>query len=208
MNFFFLMSRKTVFYIVFFLFLVLVFYAVLINVIPGFTKSKLPPISYVQPFSFTDQDGKKVTQRDVEGKVYVANYFFTTCRSICPRMNNEVKKIYEHFKTENDFLILSHTSDPATDSYSRLKRYADSIGVTTKNWIFLTGRKDSLYRQARLSYKIDDPNNNVQDIDEDFLHTQFLALVNKKGEVVKIYDGLKQAEINELIQDAERLLKE
>jgi protein SCO1 len=205
---FFMMSRKTVFYIIFFLFLVLAFYAVLINVIPGFTRSKLPPISFVQPFSFTDQDGKKFTQRDVEGKVYVANYFFTTCKSICPRMNNEVKKVYEHFKTEDDFLILSHTSDPGTDSSARLKRYADSIGVTTKNWIFLTGRKDSLYRQARLSYKIDDPNNNVQSIDEDFLHTQFLALVNKKGEVIKIYDGLKQAEINELINDAEKLLKE
>ena len=202
------MRRKTVFYIIFFLFLVLAFYAVLINVIPGFTKSRLPPISYVQPFSFTNQDGKKVTQRDIEGKVYVANYFFTTCRSICPRMNNEVKKIYEHFKTDRDFFILSHTSDPGTDSAARLKWYADSIGVTTKNWIFLTGRKDSLYRQARLSYKIDDPNNNVQSIDEDFLHTQFLALVNKKGEVVKIYDGLKKAEISELIKDAERLLKE
>jgi len=202
------MSRKTVFYIIFFLFLVLAFYTVLINVIPGFTKSKLPPISYVQPFAFTNQDGKKFTQRDVEGKVYVANYFFTTCKSICPRMNNEVKKIYEHFKTENDFLILSHTSDPGTDSSARLKWYADSIGVTTQNWIFLTGRKDSLYRQARLSYRIDDPNNNVQSIDEDFLHTQFLALVNKKGEVVKIYDGLKQAEINELIKEAERLLTE
>jgi len=202
------MSRKTVFYIIFFLFLVLAFHTVLINVIPGFTKSKLPPISYVQPFAFTNQDGKKFTQRDVEGKVYVANYFFTTCKSICPRMNNEVKKIYEHFKTENDFLILSHTSDPGTDSSSRLKWYADSIGVTTQNWIFLTGRKDSLYRQARLSYRIDDPNNNVQSIDEDFLHTQFLALVNKKGEVVKIYDGLKQAEINELIKEAERLLTE
>ena len=205
---FFLMSRKTIFYIIFFLFLVLAFYAVLIKVIPGFTRSKLPPISYVQPFSFTNQDGKKVTQSDVEGKVYLANYFFTTCKSICPRMNNEVKKVYEHFRTEDGFLILSHTSDPETDSSSRLKWYADSMGVTTKNWIFLTGRKDSLYRQARLSYKIDDPNNNVQSIDEDFLHTQFLALVNKKGEVVKIYDGLKEAEVNELIKDAEKLLKE
>ena len=202
------MSRKTVFYIIFFLFLVLAFYTVLINVIPGFTKSKLPPISYVQPFSFTNQDGKRVTQSDVEGKVYLANYFFTTCKSICPRMNNEVKKVYEHFRKENGFLILSHTSDPETDSSSRLKWYADSMGVTTKNWIFLTGRKDSLYRQARLSYKIDDPNNNVQSIDEDFLHTQFLALVNKKGEVVKIYDGLKEGEVNELIKDAEKLLKE
>jgi protein SCO1/2 len=202
------MNRKTVFYIIFFLFLVVAFYAVLINVIPGFSKSKLPPISYVQPFSFTNQDGQRFTQRDVEGKVYVANYFFTTCKSICPRMNNEVKKVYEHFKREHDFLILSHTSDPQTDSSERLKQYADSIGVTTKSWIFLTGRKDSLYRQARLSYKIDDPNNNVQSIDEDFLHTQFLALVNKKGEVVKIYDGLKQAEVNELIKDAEKLLRE
>jgi protein SCO1/2 len=202
------MSRKTLFYIIFFLFLVIAFYAVLIKVIPGFTKSKLPPISYVQPFSFTNQDGKIVTQKDVEGKVYVANYFFTTCRSICPRMNNEVKKVYDHFKTEKDFLILSHTSDPANDSSAKLKMYADSIGVTTGNWMFLTGRKDSLYRQARLSYRIDDPNNNVTNIDDDFLHTQFLALVNKKGEVVKIYDGLKQTEINELIKDVDRLLKE
>jgi protein SCO1/2 len=123
-------------------------------------------------------------------------------------MNNEVKKVYDHFKTEKDFLILSHTSDPANDSSAKLKMYADSIGVTTGNWMFLTGRKDSLYRQARLSYRIDDPNNNVTNIDDDFLHTQFLALVNKKGEVVKIYDGLKQTEINELIKDADRLLKE
>jgi protein SCO1 len=202
------MSRKTIFYIIFFSLLVVAFYVVLIKVIPGFTKSKLPPISYVQPFSFTNQDGKIVTQKDVEGKVYLANYFFTTCKSICPRMNNEVKKVYEHFKTEKDFLILSHTSDPATDSAAKLKKYADSIGVTTQNWIFLTGRKDSLYRQARLSYRIDDPNNNVKNIDDDFLHTQFLALVNKKGEVVKIYDGLRQAEITELIKDAEKLLRE
>src|SRR5436189_4251919 len=89
----FFMSRKTIFYIIFFSFLVVAFYAVLINVIPGFNKSKLPPISYVQPFSFTNQDGKIVTQKDVAGKVYLANYFFTTCKSICLRMNNEVKKV-------------------------------------------------------------------------------------------------------------------
>jgi protein SCO1/2 len=202
------MSRKTIFYIIFFSLLVIAFYAVLINVIPGFRKSKLPPISYVQPFSFTNQDGKITTEKDVAGKVYLANYFFTTCKSICPRMNNEVKQVYEHFKNENDFLILSHTSDPETDSAARLKQYSDSMGVTGRNWIFLTGRKDSLYRQARLSYRIDDPNNNLKNIDDDFLHTQFLALVNKKGEVVKIYDGLLKTEIAELIKDAEKLLKE
>src|SRR5215813_7373943 len=94
----FAMSRKTIFYIIFFSLLVVAFYAVLINVIPGFTKSKLPPISYVQPFSFTNQDGKIITERDVKGKVYLANYFFTTCKTVCPRMNNEVRKVYEHFK--------------------------------------------------------------------------------------------------------------
>jgi protein SCO1/2 len=202
------MRRKTVFYIIFFSLLVVAFYAVLITVIPGFRKSKLPPISYVQPFSFTSQNGKIITEKDVAGKVLVINYFFTTCKSICPRMNNEVKKVYEHFKNENNLLILSHTSDPGTDSPERLKHYADSMQVTTPNWIFLTGRKDSLYRQARLSYRIDDPNNNVQNIDDDFLHTQFVALVNKKGEVVKIYDGLRPAEINDLIKHAEQLLKE
>ena len=123
-------------------------------------------------------------------------------------MNTEVKKVYDHFKNEKDFFILSHTSDPRTDSVKRLKRYADSIGVTTSNWLFLTGRKDSLYRQARLSYRIDDPNNNVVNIDDDFLHTQFLALVNRKGEVVKIYDGLKNTEIVQLIKDVEKLLRE
>jgi len=202
------MRRKTIFYITFFSLLVVAFYAVLITVIPGFKKSKLPPISYVQPFSFTNQNGKIITEKDVAGKVLVVNYFFTTCKSICPRMNNEVKKVYEQFKNENNLLILSHTSDPGTDSPERLKRYADSMQVTTPNWIFLTGRKDSLYRQARLSYRIDDPNNNVQNIDDDFLHTQFVALVNKKGEVVKIYDGLRPAEINDLIKHAEQLLKE
>jgi protein SCO1 len=202
------MTRKTIFYIIFFSVLVVAFYAVLINVIPGFTKSKLPPISYVQPFSFTSQDGKKITEKEVRGKVYLANYFFTTCKTVCPKMNNEVRKVYEHFKSEKNFLILSHTSDPGTDSAARLKTYADSIGVTTPNWIFLTGPKDSLYRQARLSYRIDDPNNNVVNIDDDFLHTQFMALVNKKGEVVKIYDGLRNSEIDQLIKDAEKLLQE
>src|SRR5580765_3139638 len=189
------MKRKSWLYIIFFSLLVVAFYAVLVNVIPGFSQSRLPPISYVQPFSFTNQDGKKITEKDITGKVYVANYFFTTCKSICPRMNNEMKNVYEHFKNVNGFLILSHTSDPTTDSAVKLKKYADSMGVSTAKWIFLTGRKDSLYRQARLSYKIDDPKNNVENIDDDFLHTQFFSLVNKKGQVVKIYDGIKHSEV-------------
>ncbi len=202
------MNRKTVFYIIFFVTLVAVFYIFLTRTIPGFSEKKFKPISEVTPFSFITQDGKAFNQKNVEGKVFVAEYFFTTCRGICPRMNNNMKNVYEKFKNENDFLILSHTSDPEIDSAAILKRYADSLGVNTNQWLFLTGRSNSLYNMARFSYKIDDPANNLKNIEDDFLHTQFWALVNKKGEVKKIYDGLKQSEVEEMMNEIEKLLKE
>ncbi len=119
-----------------------------------------------------------------------------------------MKQVYEKFKNENDFLILSHTCDPEQDSAAQLKKYSDSLGVNTSCWMFLTGRKDSLYTMARISYTIDDPANNLRNIDDDFLHTQFWALVDRKGDVRKIYDGLKQNEIYELISDIKKMLKE
>ena len=202
------MNRKTLFYLLFFSVLVLGFFFVLSKVIPGFANTRFPPLGYVESFAFTNQDGKTITQKDVAGKIYVANYFFTTCKGICPRMNNNMRKVYDRFKNEPGFLILSHTCDPATDSVARLKRYADSMGVSTDRWMFLTGRKDSLYYMARLSYKIDDPANNLRDINSDFLHTQFFALVDKKGEVKKVYDGLKESELTSMIADIKKLLKE
>ena len=201
------MSKKLIFYIAFFAALVIIFFVVISKLIPGFATSRMPPIGYVQPFRFTTQDGEQFTDKDVSGKVFVAEYFFTTCKGICPRLNTNMRVIYDRFKNEKDFLILSHTCNPETDSASRLKEYADSMKVSTNRWIFLTGRKDSLYYQARLSYHIDDPKNNLRSIDEDFLHTQFFALVDKKGEVKKIYDGLKQSEVEEMINDIEKLLK-
>jgi protein SCO1/2 len=203
------MSKKKVFYIGFFVTLIIVFYFVLTALIPDFGKSKIPPISYVRPFSFKTQEGKTFTEKDVEGKVYVAEYFFTTCKSICPIMNNYLRKVYEEFRNEKDFLILSHTSDPGTDSVARLKWYADSMKVSSSRWIFLTGRKDSLYNMARVSYIIADPNNYVQNIKDDFIHTQLWAVVDKKGNVRRrIYDGLKQSEVKAMIEDIKELLKE
>ncbi|HEV7780248.1 MAG TPA: SCO family protein [Chitinophagaceae bacterium] len=202
------MSKKKLLYIGFFAALALTFYFVLTLVIPGFGKKKVDPISFVRPFSFLNQDGQTVTNKDVEGKVYVAEYFFTTCPTICPIMNNSLKKVYETLKDEKDFLILSHTCDPDTDSVPRMKKYADSMGVNTQRWLFLTGRKDSLYSMARVSYTIDDPNDNLVNIDDDFMHSQLWALVDKNGYVIKIYDSLKESEVNELIKDARKLLKE
>lgn len=165
-------------------------------------------ISEVQPFSFTNQDGKAFTNRDVDGKVYVAEYFFTTCPGICPIMNGNMKKIYDRFKSEKDFMILSHTSMPEVDSPKLLRHYADSMNVDTRQWVFLTGRKDSLYNMARNSYTIDDPANNLSNINDQFLHSQFWALVDKHGEVKGIYDGLKEKEIDAMVKKIEKLLAE
>ena len=123
-------------------------------------------------------------------------------------MSNNLKPVYEKYKSEEDFMIISHTSDPGTDSPAVLKRYADSLGVDTKKWVFLTGRKDSLYNTARHSYKLDDPANFVQNIEDDFLHTQFIALVNRNGEVVKIFDGIKPSEMKEMEGEIQKLLKQ
>ena len=202
------MKRKTIFYIVFFFLLVIGFYYTMSQLIPGFGKSRLAPIGRVLPFAFTNQDGKKVTEQDVAGKVFVAEYFFTTCKSICPIMNANMKIVYERFKNEKDFLILSHTCDPATDSATRLKKYADSMNVDTGKWIFLTGTKDSLYRQARYSYKIDDPNNNPLSNEVDFLHSQFFSLVDKKGDVRSIYEGNEKKDVERMMKEIEVLLKE
>jgi protein SCO1 len=202
------MSKRMIFYIVFFAVLVIGFFGFISYSIPGFMKPKLPPISTVKPFAFINQDGGYTTEKDLAGKVAVVNFFFTTCKSVCPKMNNNLKPVYEQYKNNPDFIIVSHTSDPERDSASVLKRYSDSMGVDNKTWIFLTGRKDSLYSAARHSYKIDDPKNFVQDINDDFLHTQFIALINKKGDVVKIYDGIKPSEVKEMEMDISKLLKE
>jgi len=192
----------------FFVLLFIGFYFVLTRVVPGFGEVQLPVLSYVRSFSFANQDGRQITDKDVSGKVYVAEYFFTTCKGICPKMNANVRKIASEFSGEPDFRILSYTVDPGTDTVGRMKKYADSLGIDGGRWWLLTGRKDSLYSLARGSYLLDDPKNNEININEQFIHTQFLALVDKGGRVRKIYDSLKKDELDELEKDIRALLKE
>ncbi len=202
------MSRKAIFYISFFVVLFVLFYVALTKIIPGYGEVKLPVLSYVQPFSFTNQNGEAITEKNVAGKVYVTEYFFTTCKGICPKMNTNMKEIFQAYKSDTGFLILSHTVDPETDSVARMKHYADSLGADSKTWLFLTGAKQNLYNAARVSYLLDDPKNNTSDINTQFIHTQFFALVDKSGRVRKIYDGLKKDELTELKTDIDYLLKE
>ena len=202
------MSKKLLSYLLFFAVLVAVFYYFLFRGTDKW-KTKLPVISYVKPFHFTTQDGLSYTDRDMLGKVCVVEYFFTTCKGICPKMNTNMKTIYEAFKDEPDFMIVSHTCNPGTDSAARLKLYADSMKIDTKKWVLLTGRKDSLYQLARSAYLLDDPKNSVDKIEDQFIHTQFFALVDKDGKVRgQVYDGLKQAELDRLKKDIKSLLAE
>lgn len=197
------MSRKALFYLGFFAVLVIVFFV--------WIKPYLAPEKYiaeVQPFSFTNQDGKSFSNSDVEGKVYVAEFFFTTCPGICPRMHGNMMKVYNELKNEKDFLILSHTCQPENDSVPRLRKYADSMNVDTQKWVFVTGRKDSLYNMARFSYTIDNPEFYVAKTTDDFIHTQFWALVNKKGQVKAIFDGIKESETDQMISSIRKMLKQ
>ena len=204
----FMKRKKLLFLAGFFVALFVGFYFALSAFIPGFGAPTLPVLSYVPRFSFADQNGHFITDKDLEGKVYVAEYFFTTCRGICPKLNGNMKKIAADYAHEPDFRLLSYTVDPETDSVARMKHYADSLGADPGKWFFLTGRKDSLYHLARTGYLLDDPKNNAVNIDEQFLHTQFIALVDKSGRVRKIYDGLKKEELDELEKDITVLLKE
>ncbi|HWB24019.1 MAG TPA: SCO family protein [Chitinophagaceae bacterium] len=218
-------KKKLIAYSIFFFVLVVVFLIVVLgdvkspaDLFRGETyatlasnfRGKSPVLSTVKPFTFTTQDGKPFTDKDMLGKVCVVNYFFTTCKGICPRMNANIKSaIYDEFKNDPDFMIVSHTCDPEIDSAEVLKKYAEKMGVDTRKWVFLTGRKDSLYQAARNSYLLDDPKNAVVNINDQFLHTQFLALVDKNGNVRgQVYDGLKIDELKQLQSDIKDLLRE
>ncbi len=201
------MSKKAISYLVFFGLLLGGFYYAMIKY-TDFEEVKLPVLNTVQPFVFLRQDSIMAAQKDIRNRVYVAEYFFTTCKGICPKMNKNMKAIYEQFKTDSSFLIVSHTVNPDTDSLPVLRHYADSLGADVSNWWFLTGSKESLYKTARESYLLDDPKNSTKNIDEQFLHTQFFTLVDRQGRVRGVYDGIKKEEVDQLITDIKTLIKE
>ncbi|HXS57536.1 MAG TPA: SCO family protein [Hanamia sp.] len=205
------MKKKLGIYSIFFILLIGGFWF-LLSFTKGFFDVKLPVMSYVQDFRFTDQNRQEVTEHTLDGKVYVAEYFFTTCKGICPKMNANMASVYDKFKNDKNFAIISHTSMPETDSVPLMKAYEEKmIGKNPENparWYFVTGTKDSLYKMARQSYLLDNDKNNSVNIEDHFIHTQFFALVDKEKRVRGIYDGLKLDEIARLDKDIAGLLKE
>jgi protein SCO1/2 len=201
------MSKKLIIYIIFFLLLLSGFYIGLYGDNDMWRK-KLPRINAVKPFEFVNQLGDTITNRHVAGKVHVVEFFFTTCKGICPKMNASMENIAKEFVSEEDLIFLSHTVDPETDSVGRMKHFADSLKINASRWWLLTGTKEKLYEAARKSYLLDNQQDETAAIEDQFIHTQLFALVDKEGYVRGIYDGLDKKELKKLSEDIPRILRE
>lgn len=164
-------------------------------------------IHTIPPFSFTDQNGEKVTEKTVAGKIYVADFFFTRCGSICPKMTTNMGYLQEKFKDDDDVMLLSHSVTPEADSVSVLKKYAENKGIIDKKWHLLTGNKEELYRLAKKEYFAGDTVGYYQ-ANNEFLHTENFILVDKKRRIRGVYNGTLQVEMDRLADDIYTLKKE
>ena len=160
----------------------------------------------IADFSFTNQNGKTITQKDYEGKIYVADFFFTTCGSICPIMTTNMIDVQKAFVNNPKVMMLSHTVTPEIDSVPVLKKYALEKGVIDSKWNLVTGDKKDIYRMARKSYlavKLGKPEELY-----DMVHTENFVLVDAESRVRGFYDGTKKEDIQKLIEDIQWLLTE
>jgi protein SCO1/2 len=166
------------------------------------------PGHVVRQFSFINQEGQTITEQNLKDKIYVVEYFFTTCQGICPKMNDNMVAVYQAFRNDNDFMILSHTVDPEVDTVAQLKRYAQKYDADPTRWMFLTGNKDSLYKMAIDDYLIPIADSTVEKINPTFIHTQKFVLIDKEKKVRGFYDGTDPASVKKLIQDINELKKD
>lgn len=154
-------------------------------------------------FEFVDQDSSLITNDTFKDKIYVADFFFTSCRTICPIMKTQMKRVYDTLQNKQDVLILSHTIDPEYDTVALLRDFAVRLGVESKKWHFVTGAKDSIYKIAQTSYFATAMEDKTEP--DGFIHSGAFLLIDKLGRIRGKYDGTKEEEVNRLIGDIERL---
>jgi protein SCO1/2 len=160
----------------------------------------------IPDFSFVNQDGEEVTQETFKDKIYIADFFFTTCPTICPIMKTQMLRVYEKYKDNDQVLILSHTIDPKHDSVEVLHDFADRLGVSSKTWHFVTGDQDEIYDIGQNSYMV----TSREDPDEPggFLHSGAFLIIDKQSRIRGIYDGTKPDKVDKLMEDIDKLLRE
>ncbi|MEO8515666.1 MAG: SCO family protein [Flavobacterium sp.] len=160
---------------------------------------------FIPDFAFTNQNGKTITQKDYEGKIYVADFFFTTCQSICPMMTDNMVWLQDQIKDNPKVMLLSHSVTPDIDSVSVLKDYAKRKGVIDAKWNLVTGNKKDIYYIARKSYLVVKTGNPTELYD--MVHTENFVLVDDKRRVRGFYDGTKRGEVQKLLEDINWLSK-
>lgn len=170
-----------------------------------FSKINKDQAKKVEPFNLVNQEGDTITGDFVEGKVWIACYFFTTCPGICPIMIDGMREIQQEFLKEENLRLVSFTVNPEIDSPEVLKHYAHNRNVNTKQWNFVTGEKRELYRYARkeLNLTATDGDGGLQD----FIHSDRLVLIDQENYIRGYYDGTETAEVRQLASDITKLLK-
>ena len=157
----------------------------------------------ISDFSLTNQNGKTITQDDYKNKIYVADFFFTTCKTICPKMTSHMYEIQSATFKDDEVMLLSHSVTPLKDSVPVLKAYAKEKGVVDRKWNLVTGDKKQIYKLARKSYLAvkEDGNGDIYDM----IHTENFLLIDKKRQIRGMYDGTNPEEIKRLLADIETL---
>ncbi|NCD71778.1 SCO family protein [Mucilaginibacter agri] len=153
----------------------------------------------IPKFNFINQYGDSISNKSLDGNIYVADFFFTTCPSICPVMHRNMLNVYKEFKNVGNFKIVSYTIDPKHDSVDVLKKYADKLGVTGNNWLFLQGQKEETYKLAK-GYMVEAREGNV--------HDGYFILVDKQKRIRGSYLGTDPAEVTKMIADIKTLQAE
>lgn len=160
----------------------------------------------IAPFQFVDQDSTIVTNETFKDKIYIADFFFTSCRTICPKMKTQMLRVYDSIQNNNDVLILSHTIDPEYDTVGLLHDFAERLGVKSEKWHFVTGEKDSIYNIAQTSYFATAMEDKTEP--DGFIHSGAFLLIDKQGRLRGKYDGTVEADVNRLLIELKQLQKE
>jgi protein SCO1/2 len=160
----------------------------------------------IADFAFVNQVGDTIRKEDMAGKIYVADFFFTTCPTICPVMKKEMLRVYEQFKGDPNFRILSHSIDPTHDTQAVLKDYAEKLGVPdAATWNFLTGDQEKIFEIGQTSYLTTTMADDMEP--GGFLHSGAFLLVDQQGRIRGVYDGTKTEQVDRLLADIPKLLK-
>lgn len=187
-----------------------------LNISTSHKESDLVKIGAAPEFSLTDQNNKTITNADYDGKVYVLEFFFSTCPTICPKMNANLKEVELQFKGQKDFGVASITINPENDTPEVLKKHAKDLGITSENWHFLSGDKEYIYKIANKGFNMYAAQN--KNVNGGFEHSGLFALIDKKGVIrcrkddfgnpILYYDGLEKSGIKAITEDIKLLLQE